>query len=257
MTKDPLTLKKFFFPGSIHELAAHLVLPSTPPCAYAIYVHCFTCSKDHHASRRISAELAHHGIATLRFDLTGLGESKGAFSQTSFMTNVDDIRAAASYLKENYEPPKLIIGHSLGGTAALIAATQLLDVRGVVTLNSPYDPAHVAKRVLSVKEEVMQKGEAEVLIEGRPFKIQRNFFEALENYDMAAILPTLKAALLVMHAPGDSVVSIRNANQIFTAAPHPKSFMSLEGMDHLLTKQEDASYIASIIKSWASRYIMN
>lgn len=257
MTKELITLKKFFFPGSTYELAAHLVLPSAHPCAYAVYVHCFTCSKDHHASRRISVELAHQGIATLRFDLTGLGESKGAFSQTSFTTNVEDIRAAVLYLKQNYGTPKLIIGHSLGGTAALIAATQLPDIRGVVTLNSPYNPDHVAKRVIAIKDEVMLNGEAEVLIEGRPFKIQKNFFEALENYNMATILPTLNAALLVMHAPGDSVVNIRNANQIFTAAPHPKSFISLEGMDHLLTKQEDASYIASIIKAWASRYIIN
>lgn len=255
MTKDPITIERFFFPGSISELAAHLVLPSFQPCAYAIYVHCFTCSKDHHASRRISAELAQRGIATLRFDLTGLGESKGCFAETDFTTNIQDILAAAHYLQTNYESPTLIIGHSLGGTAALVAASKLSDIRAVVTLNSPFDPGHVAKRVHSVREDVMLYGEAEVLIEGRPFKIQKNFFEAFENYNMGEILSKLKAALLVMHAPEDPTVDIRNASQIFTAAAHPKSFLSLDGMDHLLTKQADASYIANIIKAWASRYI--
>lgn len=255
MTKDLITIKRFFFPGSLSDLAAHLVLPPFQPYAYAIYIHCFTCSKDHHASRRISTELAQQGIATLRFDLTGLGESKGSFAQTSFTTNIEDILAVFHYLKNNYEPPKLIIGHSLGGTAALVAATKLPDIRAVITLNSPYDPAHVAKRVHSIRDEVMLYGEAEVLIEGRSFKIQKSFFEALESYNMEKILSTLKAALLIMHAPGDPVVDIRNANQIFTAASHPKSFISLEGMDHLLTNQEDTTYIASIIKAWVERYI--
>lgn len=256
MTKDLITIKKFFFPGSISELAAHLVLPPFQPYAYAIYVHCFTCSKDHHASRRISTELAQQGIATLRFDLTGLGESKGSFAQTNFTTNIEDILAAALYLENNYGSPRLLIGHSLGGTAALVAATKLPNIRGVVTLNSPYDPAHVAKRVAAVKEKVMVYGEAEVLIEGRSFRIQKNFFDALGNYKMERILPMIKAALLIMHAPGDAVVNIRNASQIFTTASHPKSFVSLEGMDHLLTNQADTFYIANVINAWVSRYII-
>ena len=255
MTKELITIERFFFPGSMSELAAHLVLPPFQPCAYAIYVHCFTCSKDHHASRRISAELAQLGIATLRFDLAGLGESRGCFAETNFTTNVQDILAAAHYLQNNHESPTLIIGHSLGGTAALVAASKFSNIRAVVTLNSPYDPAHVAKRVASVKDEVFIHGEAAVQIEGRQFRIQKHFFEVLEHYNMEQILASLKAALLVMHAPKDPVVHIRNASQIFSSASHPKSFISLERMDHLLTDPKDALYIANLINAWASRYI--
>ncbi|OJX13021.1 MAG: hypothetical protein BGO77_00965 [Caedibacter sp. 37-49] len=254
MNKE-IVIKKLYFPGSLNELSGHLVLSQAEPRAYAIYVHCFTCSKDHHSSRRISTELAQQGIATLRFDLTGLGESQGDFAGTNFTTNVQDIIAAAQYLKYQYKPATLLIGHSLGGTASLVAATQLEEMRAVVTLNSPYDPAHVAKRVASVKDEVFIHGEAAVQIEGRQFRIQKHFFEVLEHYNMEQILASLKAALLVMHAPKDPVVHIRNASQIFSSASHPKSFISLERMDHLLTDPKDALYIANLINAWASRYI--
>ncbi len=250
-----ILIKRFYFSGSSNELAGHLVLPHAKTRAYAIYVHCFTCSKDHHASRRITTELAQQGIATLRFDLTGLGQSQGDFAKTNFTTNVQDIIAAAQYLKNQYKPATLLIGHSLGGTASLVAATQIEEMRAVVTLNSPYDPSHVAKRVASVKDEVVLNGEAAVQIEGRQFKIQKHFFEVLEHYNMEQILASLKAALLVMHAPTDPVVNVRNASQIFSAASHPKSFISLEGMDHLLTNPKDAFYIANLINVWVSHYI--
>jgi uncharacterized OsmC-like protein/alpha/beta superfamily hydrolase len=237
------------------ELAARLDFPLGEPCAYAIFAHCFTCTKDTKAATYVSAALAEQGIAVLRFDFTGLGGSEGDFANTNFSSNVADLIAAADYLRAQYDAPEILVGHSLGGAAVLAAAPRIAEVRAVATINAPFDPAHVLHAIADARPEIEAAGEAEVLLAGRPFRIKKQFIEDIESHRLAAGLATMKKALLVMHAPLDKTVGIDNASQIFLAAKHPKSFIALDQADHLLSRKEDAIYAGSVLAAWAARYI--
>lgn len=225
-------------------LAGRLELPTGAPRAYAIFAHCFTCSKESKAAAYISQSLAARGIAVLRFD----------FADTVFSSNIEDLVAAASYLGEQGHAPQLLIGHSLGGTAVLAAAGRIEAARAVVTIGSPFRPSHVL-HLISDPEKVRSTGEAQVDIGGRPVRIRREFLDDLERHDPARATPALHKALLVLHSPRDAIVPIDNAAQIFMAAKHPKSFVSLDDADHLLTRAADAAYAAETIAAWASRYL--
>ncbi len=250
-----MTAKLIRFPGARgQELVGRLEQPTGAPRAYALFAHCFTCSKESKAAALVSRALASQGIAVLRFDFTGLGQSGGEFSDTSLSSNIEDIVAAARFLEANYAAVQLLIGHSLGGAAVLAAAAQVTSARAVATIASPYDPRHV-ERLITNREEVASRGEAEVDIGGRPFRMRASFLEDLERHDPAAAIATLGKALLILHSPRDTVVDIGNAAQVFAAAKHPKSFISLDDADHLLTRAEDAQYAAQVLSAWASRYL--
>ncbi len=248
--------EKVTFPGVGGEmLAARLDLPLGTPRAYALFAHCFTCTKDIFAATRIAAALAEEGIAVLRFDFTGLGHSEGEFANTSFSSNVGDLLKAADFLRQNRSAPALLIGHSLGGAAVLAAAGEVPEARGVVTIGAPADPAHVTHLFQDQRAEIEATGEAEVLLAGRPFRIKRQFLEDIEGRRLEAAIAGLRKALLVFHGPLDQTVGIENAAKIFTAAKHPKSFVSLDEADHLLTKKADAIYVATVLAAWASRHL--
>lgn len=248
--------QRFEFPG--HDgtrLAARLDVPEGPHLATAIFAHCFTCGKDIPAARRIAARLSAQGIAVLRFDFTGLGHSDGEFSNTSFTSNVDDLIAAHRHLCEKGMTPSLIIGHSLGGAAVLKATADLNSIKAVVTIGAPFDPGHVVHNFASAIPEIETKGVAEVSLAGRPFKIGLGFIKDVVQAELAPAIARLNAALLVLHAPQDAIVGIDNASAIFGAAKHPKSFVTLDGADHLVTAAADAEYVADIISSWSERYL--
>jgi alpha/beta superfamily hydrolase len=235
------------------KLSARLDLPEQDkPRAYALFAHCFTCSKDHKAPVYISKALTQSGIAVLRFDFTGLGESGGEFTETNFTSNVQDLLCAAEFLRENYQAPALLMGHSLGGTAVLKAALKIPSAKAVVTIATPFDPAHVLTHF--DVEEIEQKGEAEVELIGNKVKITKQFIDDVKQHSIEEDLQRLNTALLVMHAPLDKIVSIENATFIFRAARHPKSFISLDDADHLLTSRKDAAYVGSLIAVWAKKY---
>jgi uncharacterized OsmC-like protein/fermentation-respiration switch protein FrsA (DUF1100 family) len=244
------------FPGSGgEELAARLELPGGPVRAFALFAHCFTCTKDVLAARRIAGGLAAAGVAVLRFDFTGLGSSEGDFANTNFSSNVEDLVRAADYLRTNYEAPTLLIGHSLGGTAVLAAAEHIGEAKAVVTIGAPADVAHVLQQLGGSLDQIKSEGEAEVALAGRAFRIRRSFIEDAEMQRLDDKIRTLGKALLVLHAPRDEVVGIDNASRIFLAAKHPKSFISLDDADHLLSRPQDASYAAGVIAAWAARYV--
>lgn len=248
--------EKITFAGALGaELAARLDRPEGPVRAAAILVHCFTCSKDIAAARRIAGRLAARGIAVLRFDFTGLGHSAGEFASTNFSSNVADLLAAAAWMEAHDMPPQLLIGHSLGGAAALKAAPQIASLRAVVTIGAPMDPSHVTHNFGGKLDEIRAKGSAEVDLGGRPFEIRRQFLDDIAEASLADVLPRLGAALLVLHAPRDEIVGIDNAAKIFTAARHPKSFVSLDDADHLISREADAEYAAGLIASWSARYL--
>lgn len=248
--------ERITFPGHSGEtLAARLDLPTGPILATALFAHCFTCSKDIPAARRIAGRLAAMGIAVLRFDFTGLGHSEGEFANTTFSSNVADLIAASQYLAKRSMAPALLIGHSLGGAAVLRARAGIPSVKGVVTLGAPFDPGHVSHHFDAALPEIQSKGRAEVCLGGRPFVIGRDFVEDITAEALTPSIKELNAALLVMHAPRDATVSIDNAAEIFTTAKHPKSFVTLDESDHLITKARDAEYAAEVISAWASRYI--
>ena len=244
------------FPGaSGAELAARLDLPDAEPTAYAVFAHCFTCSKDTRATAYIAKALADAGIAVLRFDFTGLGGSEGEFANTNFSSNVDDLVAAADFLRSNYAAPKLLIGHSLGGAAILAASAKVDDAVAVATINAPFDPSHVLHLLKDSAAQIESGGEAEVSLYGRNFRIRRQFIEDVSQQKLADIIGRMRKALLVFHAPRDTTVPVENAAQIFTAAKHPKSFVSLDNADHLLTRKEDAAYVGAVLAAWATRYL--
>lgn len=241
--------------GAGAKLAARLDRPAGNPRAYAIFAHCFTCSKDINAARRIAGALARQGIAVLRFDFTGLGSSEGEFASTNFSSNLADLERAATFLRENYEAPQLLIGHSLGGAAVLAAAANIESVRAVATIGAPADAHHVAHNFHAHLDEIDHSGTAEVSLGGRKFTIEKQFVDDLKESRVRENLSSLRKAVLVLHSPIDETVGIENATAIFKAARHPKSFVSLDGADHLLTSERDAVFAAEVISAWATRYL--
>ena len=229
-------------------------LPDHEPRTVALFAHCFTCGKDIVAASRISRDLVQRGFAVMRFDFTGLGSSEGDFANTNFTSNIEDLLQAADYLRTHYQAPQLLIGHSLGGTAVLNAAAKIPESRGVVTIGSPADAQHVSQQFADSLKEIESEGEAEVQLAGRPFRIRKQFVDDLRNTSVESI-QGLGKAFLIMHAPQDNVVSIREAERIYQAATHPKSFVSLDDADHLLSRKHDAEYVADLISSWASRFL--
>lgn len=237
------------------RLAARLDLPAGPVRAFALFAHCFTCSKDIAAARHIAGALSAEGIAVLRFDFTGLGGSGGDFSSTDFSSNVADLKRAADYLRRNHEAPQLLIGHSLGGAAVLAVAGDLPEVRAVATIGAPADADHVLHNFHGKLDEIRENGEGTVDLAGRSFKIRKEFLDDLAGQTVRDRVSHLRKALLVLHAPLDEVVGIGNATDIFIAAKHPKSFVSLDKADHLLSRSEDAAYAARVIAAWAGGYL--
>jgi putative redox protein len=251
-----MPMERFQFTGSEgHQLAAALDLPEREPIAYALFAHCFTCGKDVLAARRIATELANKGIAVLRFDFTGLGSSEGDFANSTFSSNVADLVLAADHLRQTRKAPAILIGHSLGGAAILAAAGRIPDAKAVVTIAAPSDPAHVTHFFKDQIEDIRAQGKVEVSLAGRPFHIKREFLDDIAEHNLMRQVTQLHKALLVMHSPTDDTVGIDNATRIFVAAKHPKSFVSLSGADHLLSKKSDAIYVADLIAAWAMRYL--
>jgi putative redox protein len=238
-----------------HKLAARLDGPDGEVKAYALFAHCFTCGKDVFAASRVAQALTEHGIAVLRFDFTGLGASEGEFANTNFSSNLADLVAAADFMRQTYQAPQLLIGHSLGGAAVLASAEKMPEVKAVVTIAAPSDPVSVTGMFSQHLDEIARDGEALVQLAGRPFRIQQQFVEDAGGHNLKLKIAALRRALLVMHAPGDDTVGLGNAMEIFTAAKHPKSFISLDSADHLLTRREDAVYVANVIAVWADRYL--
>ncbi len=244
------------FPGSQGELlAGRLDTPDHAPRAWAVFAHCFTCSKDSKAAAYIARALADAGYGVLRFDFTGLGGSGGDFANTHFSSNVGDFVAAADWLRQTHGVPALLMGHSLGGAAVLAAASQVPDCRAVATLGTPFDPAHVTHQFGEGLNVIDAHGEATVQLAGRPFKIKREFIADLTGQPQAERIRQLRRPLMVLHAPEDAVVSVDNARRIFETALHPKSFISLDGADHLLNNPNDAGFAAAMIAAWAHRYL--
>jgi len=238
------------------RLAARMDLPDDKqPVAYALFAHCFTCSKNLKAAANISRALTADGIAVFRFDFTGLGESEGDFGDTNFSSNVEDLVTAAQFMADKYEGPKILIGHSLGGSAVLQAAARIPASLAVITIAAPADPNHVSLALGHSKDIIERRGEAKVELAGRTFKIKKQFLDDLESVNMQQSIHNLKRALLILHAPTDGVVGIDNAARIFKAAQHPKSFISLDKADHLLMNPRDSRYAGSLIAAWASLYI--
>ncbi len=238
------------------RLSAELELPDgRHPSTFAIFAHCFTCTKNLRAVRLISQALAAEGVGGLRFDFTGLGESEGDFEDTNFSKNISDLLAAAHFLEENHTAPMLFIGHSLGGAAVIRAATHLPSIEAVATIGAPYAPDHVLHIFENDLETIEEKGQAEVNIGGRPFTVKKQFIDDLREKSSAEVLGSLGRALLIFHSPIDKIVGIDNAAKIFQAAKHPKSFMSLDTADHLLSDRDDARYVGRVIGAWAAKYV--
>jgi uncharacterized OsmC-like protein/alpha/beta superfamily hydrolase len=256
-TKEaPMPAEKFDFPNTQgHTLAALLDRPDGPVRAVALFAHCFTCGKDNKAARRIAEGLKLHGIAVLRFDFTGLGASEGEFANTTFSSNVDDLVAAADHLREKLAAPAILIGHSLGGAAVLAAAHRIAEARAVVTINAPADPAHVAGLLKDQVANIDLHGEVEVTLGGRQFRVRRAFLDDIAEQMLTTRIGALHKALLIFHSSTDETVGIDNASHIFLAAKHPKSFISLAGADHLVSRPSDAAYVAGVIAAWAERYL--
>jgi putative redox protein len=238
------------------ELVAVIEWPEDErPLGFALFAHCFTCTKNIAAAVHISRALSRQRIAVLRFDFTGLGESGGEFAATTFSDNVADIEAASRFLEQHHTAPNILIGHSLGGAAVLQAANRIPTVRAVATIGAPYHPDHAMHLFASSREEIETNGEAQVALAGRTFTIRKAFLDDLENHDPAEAIRNLDGALLVMHSPRDAVVGIENAADIYQAAKHPKNFISLGPADHLLSRKEDSRYAADMIATWARRYL--
>ncbi|CAB5122180.1 Bll2902 protein [Olavius algarvensis associated proteobacterium Delta 3] len=252
-----MKLERLTFPNAAGEqLSAQIDFPiDGRPKAVALFAHCFTCTKNIKAVANISRALTRKGIDVMRFDFTGLGDSEGDFSSTSFSSNVADLVAAAEFLSRNYQPPKILIGHSFGGTASLQVALEIPSVAAVVTIGSPADPKHVQHVIGDAMETIRTNGEAEILLDGRPFKIRKQFLEDLQDTRIENSIRNLKRALLVLHSPVDRIVDIDNAARIFKTAKHPKSFISLDRADHLMSDPADSRYVGAVIAEWAFKYI--
>ncbi len=252
---QPATRKASFPSPDGHLLDARLELPAGPLRAVALFAHCFTCGKDIRAAVRIARALASEGIATLRFDFTGLGSSEGKFEDSSFVTNIDDLLAAAAYLRTNYRAPTILIGHSLGGAAVLAAAGRVPEALGIATIGAPADPEHVTRLLGDGLAQLESDGVAEITLAGRRFKIGKRFLDDIQAHCQPCEIANLQRDLLILHAPTDEIVALDNARRIYDAALHPKSFLSLAGADHLLTPPGSAEYVARIIAAWASRLV--
>jgi putative redox protein len=247
---------KVEFKGAGGEtLAGRLDQPMGKPRAYGLFAHCFTCSKDVSAAQRISTGLAERGIAVLRFDFTGLGNSAGDFGNTSFSSNIADLVAAADFLRTQHEAPRLLIGHSLGGAAVRLAAVQIPECAVVATLNAPFDPQHVQHLFADSLDEIKRAGKATVTLAGRSFTLRQDFVDDLMTHAPAENLRQLKRALIIFHATRDKIVGIENARLAYEAALHPKSFIALDGADHFISKREDAVYVADLMGAWTNRYL--
>jgi uncharacterized OsmC-like protein/alpha-beta hydrolase superfamily lysophospholipase len=244
-----------FFNAQGFRLAGLIDNPAGEARAYALFAHCFTCGKDVHAARRIAEGLTMLGIGVLRFDFTGLGSSEGEFANTSFSSNVADLVAAADQLRQVKRAPSILIGHSLGGAAVLAAAARVPEAHAVVTIGAPSDPAHVVGLFKDRIAELEAGGEVEVALAGRKFRIRRHFLDDIAEQNLGQHIAGLRKALLIFHSPIDATVGIENASRIFALAKHPKSFVSLAGADHLLSKRSDASYVANVLAAWAERYL--
>ncbi|MGD9387610.1 MAG: bifunctional alpha/beta hydrolase/OsmC family protein [Gammaproteobacteria bacterium] len=238
------------------ELTGTLELPPGGDWrATVVFAHCFTCSRNIRAARDVTRALARAGFVVLRFDFTGLGESEGDFADTSFSSNLDDLEDAARWLGKHYAPPQLLVGHSLGGTAVLAAAERLDSVRAVATLGAPATPEHVLRQFGPGLERIEEAGSAEVELAGRSFRVRRDFIEDARRHPLEQRVAGLRRALLVLHSPVDTVVSVDEAQKIFVAAKHPKSFVSLDDADHLLSRAEDSAYAGNVIATWATRFL--
>ncbi|MEP7017922.1 MAG: alpha/beta fold hydrolase [Actinomycetota bacterium] len=244
------------FPGALGGLlAGRLDLPEGPPVAYALFAHCFTCNKDGHAAARISAALTRHGVAVLRFDFTGLGQSGGDFANSDFSSNIADLLAAAGWMRSQGHAPSILVGHSLGGAAVLAAAGNIDEVVAVATLGAPSSPEHVSRLIVEGDLELAANGQKQVSIGGRIFSIKADFLDDIAAQPQAQRIAALGSPLLVLHSPQDQIVGIDNARAIFEAARHPKSFVAVDGADHLLTRPADAEFVASLIATWVRRYL--
>jgi uncharacterized OsmC-like protein/alpha/beta superfamily hydrolase len=244
------------FPGARGQsLAARLDQPESAPSAFALFAHCFTCSKDLKAAGHISRALVERGIAVLRFDFTGIGESEGDFAGTDFSSNLDDLVAAADFLRREHQAPSLLVGHSLGGCAVLASAERIPEVRAVATLGAPSDTEHLRNTLVRIAPELEAKGEAEVQLAGRPFRVRRELLDDLSEGHLQGVLERLQRALLIFHSPVDNVVGIDHARRLFELAKHPKSFISLDHANHLLSDEEDARYAGELLAVWAGRYV--
>ena len=252
-----MQLKNLEFTNSAgQKLSARIDLPvDSKPIAYALFAHCFTCSKNIKAAGHISRALTRQRIAVFRFDFTGLGESEGDFGDTNFSSNVKDLIDAAKFMADSYAGPKILIGHSLGGAAVLQAASKIPSSLAVITIAAPADPGHVSLALGDSKEIIERVGEANVDLAGRTFRIKKQFIDDLESAKMQETIRNLRRALLIFHSPTDTVVGIENAARIFKAARHPKSFISLDDADHLLMNPKDSQYAGSLIATWSIRYI--
>ena len=237
------------------KLAGLIDNPASETRAWALFAHCFTCSKNLKAATHIVQALNDAGIGVLRFDFTGLGQSEGDFADTSFSSNVSDLVDAARWLEREYEAPAILLGHSLGGTAVLRAAREIPSAVAIATIGSPAEPSHVRHLFGDSLDELEREGSAEVNIGGRPFRVTQEFVEDLEDHDLLDDVSQLRRSLLVMHAPLDAIVEIDNASALFIAAKHPKSFVSLDDADHLLTRSEDSQYAGAVLAAWASKYL--
>jgi putative redox protein len=249
-------MTRFDFQNSRGEtLAGRLESPAVVPRAFAIFAHCFTCSKNVHAAARVARELAQHGIAVLRFDFTGLGNSEGDFANSNFSSNVGDLIAAAAALRERAAAPGLLVGHSLGGAAVLMAAKEIPEVKAVATIAAPSEPAHVSHLFGDTVAAIEEDGAALIHLGGRELRIEKQFLEDLKANRLANSLPSLGKPLLLFHSPADTVVSIEHARKLYQAARHPKNFISIDGADHMLSEKADASFVATTLAAWASRYL--
>jgi alpha-beta hydrolase superfamily lysophospholipase len=237
------------------RLAGILDRPVGEPFAYALFAHCFTCGKDNLAARRMAEALSLRGVAVLRFDFTGLGASEGEFANTNFSSNVADLVAAADHLRMTRRAPAILIGHSLGGAAVLAAAVQVPEAQAVVTIAAPADPTHVTGLFKQKIPDILERGEVDVVLAGRSFRIRKDFLEDIAEQRLTRRVAELHRALLIFHSPTDAIVGIDNAGKIFAAAKHPKSFVSLPDADHLLSRRSDAVYVAHVIVAWAKRYL--
>lgn len=251
-----ITTKVFFENEAGDKLAGYLELPfNQAPHNFALFAHCFTCNKNFKAVKNICTSLTEKGFGVLRFDFTGLGESEGEFADTNFSGNVEDLLSAAKYLSENHKSPSLLIGHSLGGAAVIVASRDLPTVKAIATIGAPSTLSHVTHLLEDGIDKIHTEGAATINIGGRPFKIKKQFLQDLEGLKLKAIVKDLDRALLILHSPQDGVVEVKNAEELYLAARHPKSFISLDGADHLLSNKEDSLYTGSLIGSWAYRYL--